>query len=170
MQSPRGKEEKRLKSLIIKMMKRYYSFSRVAVALDGELMRLSMKDCDKSELLLRVALYGWMRRCWCFIEAINSGGFIQICFKDGLFDLTRHIVSRAFRANDNWFFLMSASQRRWKVANTSVQLLASALLVTYIALAITWDLTIQNYDVAKLLEIWLVCNFVGRHQLVPNFR
>ncbi|KAF7877217.1 hypothetical protein EAF04_000902 [Stromatinia cepivora] len=163
-----GKDQKTYKTMGIQMMKRYYSFSQFAMVIDGELTKIKMKGSDQGELLLRIALSGWMRRCWCFIEAINSGGFIKISFADGLFDLTHAIVSRAFRANDNWFYLMSSSQRKWMWGLISVQIVATALLITYIILSAAWDVSTLSYDSAKLLQIWMVGNLVGRHQIVPN--
>lgn len=171
MKSEWGKAEKHYKTMGIQMMKRYYSASQVAIALDGELIKIKMKGSDNGELLLRIALSGWMRRCWCFIEAINSGGFIKVSFADGLFDLTHAIVSRAFYANDSWFYLMSSSQRKWVWAFRSIQIVATALLITYIVLSVTWNpgnIVTLTYESAKLLEIWMVSNLVGRHQIVPN--
>jgi hypothetical protein len=75
------------REIAIANMKKIYSAATMIIVLDAELMELEYKKCSEGEILLRIALSGWMRRCWTYQEAIIGGGIMRVCFKDGFYDL-----------------------------------------------------------------------------------
>ena len=83
--------DKETRTIGIKNLKRYYSTASITIVLDAELMALEHKKCPEGELLTRIALSGWMRRCWTYQEGIIASGRMRVLFKDGLYDLPETI-------------------------------------------------------------------------------
>ncbi|KAI5458770.1 hypothetical protein BGZ63DRAFT_432266 [Mariannaea sp. PMI_226] len=102
--------EPKTKKMAIGMLKRYYSLASMTAVLDGELTQLCHKSYTECELLLRIGLSGWMRRCWTMQEAIVAGGSLCVRFADGWFSLP-DVVARLRKKNSISPHLMNDEQQ-----------------------------------------------------------
>lgn len=79
---PVGDEHKHLRKLAINRMSRTYSGAENILILDSELRCLSSKTVPEPELLARIFMSDWGRRCWTLQESILARDWI-IAFEDG---------------------------------------------------------------------------------------
>jgi hypothetical protein len=85
--------EKNFRKMAIAGLKNVYSAAMFTVVLDSELQRTSSL-CSPEETLMRIAVSGWMRRCWTLQEAILANIHIRVKFADGLVDLFKLVGQR----------------------------------------------------------------------------
>ncbi|KAK0661324.1 hypothetical protein DIS24_g2520 [Lasiodiplodia hormozganensis] len=99
------------KTEAIQNLKRYYANADITVVLDAELLRVEHEKCSEGEILLRIALSGWMRRCWTYQEAIIASGRLRVLFADGYYDLP-DVVGFMRQLNSIAPYLMSQEQQK----------------------------------------------------------
>lgn len=99
------------KTMAITKLKRYYANADITVVLDAELLRVEHEKCSEGEILLRIALSGWMRRCWTYQEAIIASGRLRVLFADGDYDLP-DVVGFMRQLNSIAPYLMSQKQQQ----------------------------------------------------------
>ncbi|KAL0261580.1 hypothetical protein SLS55_003010 [Diplodia seriata] len=99
------------KKMAITKLKRYYANADMTVVLDAELLRIEHKRCTEGEILLRIALSGWMRRCWTYQEAIIASGRLRVLFADGYYDLP-DVVGFMRQLNSIAPYLLSQKQQQ----------------------------------------------------------
>ncbi|KAF9632711.1 HET domain-containing protein [Lasiodiplodia theobromae] len=99
------------KTMAITKLKRYYANADITVVLDAELLRVEHEKCSEGEILLRIALSGWMRRCWTYQEAIIASGRLRVLFADGYYDLP-DVVGFMRQLNSIAPYLMSQKQQQ----------------------------------------------------------